>query len=157
MGRQHFADGRAEAGFSMLEILIVLVTTAIVIGLAQPSLNSLVQRNQVRRALDRLAGDVAFARMHAVQEGRRTAIHIDGDGIYTIDTMSTGGTWGTVRTVDLRSEVPGLTLSQGDQRFEFDSRGILIDMGESAVVAMKRGVYGDSMFISPAGRTYRDF
>lgn len=141
----------------MVEILIVLVTIALVVGLASPSLNGFVQRNQVRSALDRLAADVAFARLHAVREGRRTAINIDGDGIYTIDTMSTGGTWATVRTVNLRSDHPELTISGGDQRFEFDSRGILAGGTDNAVFAMTRGAHADSMFVSPAGRVYRDY
>jgi Tfp pilus assembly protein FimT len=141
----------------MVEILIVLVTMAILIAVAQPSLAGFTERNQSRRALDRLVADVAFARLHAVREGRRTAISLGSDGTYTIDTLSTSGVWAPVRTVSLGNQFPGITMTRGSQRFEFDSRGLLVNATDNAVITARHGSHGDSVFVSSAGRVYRDF
>jgi prepilin-type N-terminal cleavage/methylation domain-containing protein len=148
---------RPDAGFSMVEILIVLVTLSIVLAAAQPSLAGFTQRNQTRRALDRLVADLSAARLQAVRDGRRMALSVGSDGSYTIDTLSTGGSWAPVRTVSLGNEFPGLTLTPVNRRFEFNSRGLLVGGAENAVIAARRGTSADSMFVSPAGRVYRDF
>lgn len=148
---------RRNAGFSMVEILLVLVTIAIITAMAQPSLAGFIQRNQTRRALDRMVADVSTARLQAVRDGRRTAVTVGSDGSYSIDTLSTSGVWAPMRTITLENRFPGVALTPVNQRLEFNSRGLLVNASGNAVITARRGTHADSMFISSAGRVYRDF
>lgn len=141
----------------MIELLIVLITIAILVAAAQPSLAGFVQRNQTRRALDRLVADVSSARLQAVHDSRRTAVTIKGDGSYTIDTLSTGGVWVPSRIVQVENQFPGVVMTPADKRFEFNSRGLLVGGSDNAVIVARRGDGADSIFVSSAGRVYRDF
>jgi prepilin-type N-terminal cleavage/methylation domain-containing protein len=157
MFTKRFAGMRNNAGFTMVEILIVLIIAAILVAMAQPSLTGFVQRNYTRRTIDRLVADVTSVRMQAVRDGRRMAVTVEGDGTYTIDTLSTSGVWAPMRTIDLENEYPGVAMTPANQRLEFNSRGLLVGASGNEIVTARRGSQADSMFVSAAGRVYRDF
>ena len=157
MFTNRLAGMRNNAGFTMIEILTVLVIGAILVAMAQPSLAGFVQRNYTRRTIDRLVSDVTSARMQAVRDGRRMAVTVAGDGTYTIDTLSTGGVWAPMRTINLGNDYPGVAMTPANQRLEFNSRGLLVGASGNAIITARRGTHADSMFVSAAGRVYRDF
>lgn len=144
-------------GFSAIELMTVLVLIGIGVSLAIPPMNGYVERTRTRSALDRVVTDVSFARVYAVQHGRRAALHLQGDGTYTIDTLTTGGSWAPVRTVQLRNDYGGVSITGTVSTLEFSSRGILTSQADEAVLTVSRGEHKDSVFVSPAGRLYRDF
>ena len=147
---------RRDAGFSMIELLTSLVLVAVIVSVVAPSMDGYVDRMRTRRALDRLVSDVAFARVTAIQQGRRTAIRFLGEGQYTIDTLSTSGSWGALRTVSLRDDFRGVSISSGATSLEFSSRGLIQNVSDG-IIRMERGTVRDSVFVAPTGRIYRDF
>jgi prepilin-type N-terminal cleavage/methylation domain-containing protein len=147
---------RESAGFSLIELTVVLVIIGISASMAVPSLRSMVDRSRTHGALDRIVGDVAYARVYAIRQGRRTAIQMTSDGTYRIDTMSTGGTWAPIRIVRLRDNFEGVTVT-GVTNLEFSSRGLLMNQVSDGYVKVNRAATRDSIFISPAGRVYRAF
>jgi Tfp pilus assembly protein FimT len=157
MNRSLAAEHRRSGGFSTIELLTVLVLVAVMSALAFPSMGGYVDRSHTRRALDRVVSDVTYARILATQQGRRTAVTLAGDGTYTIDTLTAEGAWAPVRTVRLRDDFGGVTLSGGLVTLEFSSRGILTNQAEDGFIKIHRNGARDSVFVSPAGRMYRGY
>lgn len=147
---------RELGGFSMIELMTVLVLIGIGASMVGPSFGTYMERSQTRRALDRVVGDVTYARMQAVQQGRRTAVNFQSDGSYTIDALATDGNWSTIRTIRLRDDYGGVTVS-GATTLEFDSRGLLGNHSSEAFVVVGRNAIQDTVFISTVGRLYRGF
>ncbi len=149
---------RARDGFSLIEILVVLVLITLITSFAAPSMSGYVDRTKTRRALDQLVADIAYSRLMAVQQGRRTAVVIQDDGTYSIRALDESGSWVTVKTVDLRAEYPGVTVGGGLMNLEFTSRGMLNGTSSSdGFVKVSRASVRDSVFVSPAGRVYRAY
>ena len=147
---------RRDAGFSMIEILVVLAMMGIVAALAQPSLDSYVNRSKTRRALDRLTGDLAMARMLAVRSGDRAVLEISGGDSYRIWVESVPVD--TIREVSLAQDYAGVEIvpPTSDGRLVFNGRGLLLDPGTGRVVARIAGG-ADTLKITAAGRVYRAY
>jgi prepilin-type N-terminal cleavage/methylation domain-containing protein len=149
-------------GFSAIELLTVLVLVTVLASIAAPSMDAYVDRTRTQRALDQLVGDVAYARLLAVQEGRSTAVRLEANGTYRIERLDAGGSWVAIRTVDLAGLYRGVgfDLEGGTAAIEFSSRGLISNFGDSGAesfLKVSRASSRDSVFVSPAGRTYRAF
>jgi type II secretion system protein H len=148
---------RCRGGFSLIELLVAMVILAILATMALPSMGGYVDRTQTRRALDQLTADFGVARMHAVERARPTRIVMQTDGSYTIQAQSADGTWATIRSVRLRDNFPGVSLSAASTVVQFSSRGLVTNLSGDGLIRVTRNSVRDSLFISPAGRVYRAF
>ena len=146
-----------SGGFSAIELMTTLVLVGILASLATPALNEYVDRTRTRRALDRVVSDVSYARMLAVQRGAPAAILLREGGVYTVESRNTDGTWEIVRTVPLREEFGDVTFTGAPAMLEFNSRGLVTNLGTDSYIKIARAGARDSIFVSPAGRVYRDF
>jgi prepilin-type N-terminal cleavage/methylation domain-containing protein len=145
-------------GFSLVEILTALVLVALVSSMAVPSMRSYVDRTNTRRALDQLVADISYARLLAVQQGKRTAVVIDDDGSYVINVSDNAGGWVTLKAVELNDEYEGVAVEGDLAALEFSSRGLLMtELASDGFIKIVRNGVRDSVFVSPAGRVYRAF
>jgi type IV fimbrial biogenesis protein FimT len=144
----------ASAGFTLIELAVVLVLMGILLVIAAPSMASYIRSTKVDGALNALTGDIAYARMLAVRSGRAANLTIGPGGtVYTINTVQSSGSVGTAKRVDLGSEYPGLILSPSGV-LNFSSRGLLMTGGPSEITAQQNGTAA-SLQILPNGRAYR--
>jgi prepilin-type N-terminal cleavage/methylation domain-containing protein len=153
---------RREGGYSLIELLTVLVLIAVLTSMAGPAMGRYVQQNKTRRALDRIAMDLSYARLVAVERSQRTWLRVQSNGSYSVDTLATNGVDPVpIKTVDLSSDIIGLSVVTGSATtFEFSSRGMVINYGSESsggVLKLTAGVARDSLFVSPSGRVYRAF
>lgn len=150
-----------EDGYSLIELLTVLMLIAVLTSMAGPSMERYIQQNRTRRALDRIAMDISYARLTAVQRSQRTWLRISPDGSYSVDTLSANGDPIPMKTVDLSGDIVGLTVVAGSAtEFEFSSRGLVVNYGsesEGGVLRVVAGAARDSLFVSPTGRVYRAY
>ena len=141
----------------MIEMLTVLVLVMIIASMAAPSMNSYVGHAKARRALDRVANDIAYARVAAIREGRRATVNFGavGSTTYTIELQ---GRAAAVRTVRLGQDYPGVQVTPptAARTLVFDSRGLLVSTDPGAIT-VRAGGQADSALITTAGRVYRDF
>jgi general secretion pathway protein H len=70
-------DAEFEAGFTLLELMAVLVLMTLLLGLVLPSLFRSWEREKSRAALRGLAVALRTARSEAVTEGHRTRLFLD--------------------------------------------------------------------------------
>lgn len=148
------AAGRG--GHTLIELLTVLVLILVIASLAGPSMNSYLGHTKTRRALDRVANDIALARMAAVRGGARAVVDFSGGSSYTITVQ--GDTAAVIRTVYLSDEYTGVSVEPptSDGQLVFDSRGLLLSAASGPIVVSAQGA-ADSAMITAGGRVYRDF
>lgn len=146
---------RSDAGFSLIEIVVVLALMGILAALAQPSLDAYVNRGKTRRALDRLTSDIAMARMLAVRSGDRAVLEVSGGDSYRIWVESVPVD--TVREVSLAEDYAGVQLqSLPDAQLVFNGRGLLVGSSTRQLIA-RLGPAADTLKITAAGRVYRAY
>ena len=58
--------GKAEAGFTLIEILLALAVAAVLMSIALPPLRDLLQRQRIVSAANELVANINLARQHAV-------------------------------------------------------------------------------------------
>lgn len=72
----------ANAGFTLIELMITLVIMAVVITIGIPSLSNYVAAQRVRTTASDLVADIAFARAEAIKESRQAIMEpLDGPHI----------------------------------------------------------------------------
>ncbi|MEX2673647.1 MAG: GspH/FimT family pseudopilin [Phycisphaeraceae bacterium] len=85
-------------GFSLLEMVAVLMVIAVALAVAAPSLSGFAEGRRTTdtaRSLTALAG---WARSQAVSEGRMYRLHVDVDARQYFVTAETGGTFEPVES-----------------------------------------------------------
>jgi Tfp pilus assembly protein FimT len=147
---------RQSDGFTLVDILAALVLLGILTSMAVPSMSAYVDQLRTKRALDQLVVDIGHARLMAVQQGRQVAVEVGSDGTYRVDTLSADGAWGTLKTVDLGQEYIGASFLD-EVTLQFSSRGLLMNSSSNGLVRIELNEVRDSIFVSPAGRLYRDY
>ena len=86
----HLPSLRGAAGFSLLELMMVLVMAAIILGIGAPSFQASLQRNRLQSTVSDVATSLSFARAEAVILSEPVAL------CPTVDTAScSGSNWET--------------------------------------------------------------
>ncbi len=94
------AARRASAGFSLIELMVVVSIIAIGLGLALPELSGFARRNQISSATNDLLSAINLARTEAIKRGASVVICASNNS--TTAAPSCGGNWeqGSIVFVD---------------------------------------------------------
>lgn len=92
MARKH------ESGFTIIELMIVIVVIAIIIAIAAPSFQKMLERNRLKSAVEEVKSDLQLAKSEAIKRSTNVSF-----------SLTTGTPWSY--TVD---SIPVKTVS-GDQ------------------------------------------
>jgi prepilin-type N-terminal cleavage/methylation domain-containing protein len=79
---------RAERGFSLIELAIVLVVLGILFAFSIPNFQSLSSSFQLRGAAENVAGQLRLARERAIATGVEQPIHIPSSSVYHLHYAS---------------------------------------------------------------------
>ncbi len=141
-------------GFTVIEIIIVIVLIGIVAGLTAPRLRTALIRQDVRSARDALVNMHATARASAIQRGRFTALWIVGDTALVVAQHPVTAAFDTiVNPTNLRTRW-GVTVTTNNNWLVFDPRGMSATGGTTNIV-VRRGAFQDNIQINPLGRVVR--
>lgn len=65
------------AGFSLVEMLVVLAILGLAVGIGAPSLQGIIPSQRLKTAVEAIAGEVALLRIEAQRSGRATSVVFD--------------------------------------------------------------------------------
>jgi prepilin-type N-terminal cleavage/methylation domain-containing protein len=118
---------RGTGGFSLIELLWVIMITSVLVSMAWPSSQQL-DRGRVRRAADLYASAHRLARSTGIQNGVMGELHVDTAANrywIEVDTTSLGvGVTDTIGVVRDMSELDGVDVSGAPTLICFDGRGL---------------------------------
>jgi type IV fimbrial biogenesis protein FimT len=147
-------------GFSLPELLLVIVIIGITAKLAMPAFTGMMTSGRLSGAVIMVQGDLAMARLQAIRRGSTASFRAASTGAtsYTITIDTSGTTIRTVKTGSLR-DYKNTTVSAPNGVITFTSRGLLLSpaVGSAtgyAKVTLTRGSKTDSVQVFSNGRIY---
>lgn len=152
--------GPSRSGFSLLEVIAVVVVASIVVALIMPSLRGQIYLYRSHAALNQLAADLAYARMYAIQAGNRVEVRFVPSTANTCITsyqlveMSTPEL--IVKTVPVAEELRPLCLTMNAAGpVRINSRGLLPSAFRTWTV--DRSVAQDELVLGQGGRLRKTY
>jgi len=139
------------AGFTLIEMIIVVVVLGILTSLAAPGMTGWVRQSRIDAALNQLTTDVAYARMVAVRAAQPVTLEVE-ESKYTIRRADSAN---PVRSVAIGAEYPGLTLVMEPASVVFDSRGFMRSGSGTLVVDDTHSARSATIQITATGRVRR--
>lgn len=144
-----FTPGAGRHGFTLIEMLIVVVVIGILIGLAVPRVATALARRDVFGATSSFASFYREARTAALQTRQAATIQI-ASGTAVI-TVSPGGVLDTIgRPLNFATEF-GLTPTTTATTLRIEPTGLILTGTPFTLVATKRGV-ADTVAVIGLGR-----
>lgn len=137
-----------RSGFTLVELVIVLVVLAVMSAIAIPALIGMRDRVTVRIAAIETTQALADARSMALSAARRTAVRLDA----TRNTVTVFVGADTLRT--LRLDEYGVSLSTTRDSIAFGPTGIGWGAA-TATITLRRGNAAAALAVSRLGRVRR--
>ena len=104
-------NSSAQAGFTLVELILVLVVIAIVLAIVAPSMRGLSQSRETADAALRVVAMTHRARAQAMAEGRTYRLNLDPSGRRCWLSAQTGGAYVDVSDLLARSYTPPESVS----------------------------------------------
>ena len=132
---ERISRAKSLAGYSVIELLFVIVLAAVVAGIAAPQFLVALDRQRSWAAARYLAARMAMARSYAVTRSAHVALRLIGEGSDVTFQMFFDDNHNGVRTVDIASNVdrPIGAPSRLSELFPGVVIGILGDVGTDPV------------------------
>lgn len=129
----HALRRRTQAGFSLMEVMVVAVIVAIMAVLAVPSFSGMVQRQRVKNAADAVLSDLRWARSEAIKRGQDVTVTITPGTTNWQYAIYESGSPNSIKSVS-GSEFFGVPLDSNTSNIKFDAvRGTVAGNGTVVV------------------------
>ena len=135
-----------RVGFTLFELVIVVLVTGLLLGLALPRVSSLRDRSAVQSAMGELGGSFSTARSAAMARRASVAVILD-TAAGAVEVRAQGQ---TLLRRPLRS-IYGVVLASNRDSAVYDPRGLGYGVTNLTVV-VRRGVMVDTLTMSRLGR-----
>jgi type II secretion system protein H len=153
-------EGRRRAGFSMIELLVVMTIIGLLTVIAAPSFTDALHKRETSAASDQFVMAHGLARSTALRYGRVSQLHIDASTAkFWIDVDTSGrGEQGLV-TYTKSVEGGDLTMESNRTLLCFDPRGLASTIGAcesgDALLTFASADKVDSVRITMLGKVLR--
>lgn len=145
-------SNRRDAGFTVIELLWVIVLIGLMAALGIPRIRDAVQKQNVRGARVAAVAQVVKARNAAVQRGCRAVVHLRSTGaIWVTACRTVGAGLDTLGGMDNLYDRYGVTLSATRDSIQFDPRGLSLG-NQSATIFFRNTLAADSITVNAVGR-----
>lgn len=143
---------RNERGFTLIELMVTIVVLAIVLALAVPSFQSVVDGSRVRGTTSELITALNTARAHAINFRSSVTLAPQSGSNWNSGWRLSFPTGSSRETEDFHApEYTTVTLTQGASNLVFTARGV-IPGGRQFRVCSAKGGDGRIVSISPFGQ-----
>jgi prepilin-type N-terminal cleavage/methylation domain-containing protein len=149
---------RRSAGFSLIELLLVVVIVGVLALLAIPKFKTVSARNEVTAARQKVEALVATARASAIHKGRQSLFFASGNWVSVWTQDPTTGAWVVqVPYQNLSVAHPSVSLQLGGSGWWYvwyDARGVTWSKPPSTTVFRIVGSSGmtDSVCVTRLGQ-----
>lgn len=143
-------------GFTLIELVTVIVLIGIMAGIAAPSLTGVVRNSKLHGATGQVTSDLAYARILAVRSGQPVTLQYSATGYSILRGAE------QIKRVDIGSEYVGVRLvpDAGGSSIVFNSRGMVRGGGSASLLVLSPRLEGPAqaakVTVTPLGRTERD-
>lgn len=153
-GHRSRRRSRARRGFSIVELLVVLIVSGVVMRMALPRFAAMRDRMALRSAKQQIAAYLVTARAAAIGRSTTTVFSMQNSTISARAKLPNGtqsSLGGTVPLVSAR----GVTVSPGGtstaDTIAYDSRGMAAGLSATKVYVLTRNSKKDSICVSRLG------
>lgn len=154
---------RDQSGFTMIELMTVMIIAAILLVIAAPAFNDMLERRRLEGQANELVIDLAYAKSEAVQRNSNVMLrtHPTGTGCYTIAVWTTGvgdcNCSATPRCTGGPTELKTVTLSNNvtvtsNVRFDFEPVRGALQPAAAASAAVTLGSRSYAVSVAANGR-----
>lgn len=147
---------RSRQGYTLTELLIVVVMVGSLTLFAIPKFTVLVERNKLGAAREEIAAAIATARAAAVQKGRTSTLFLTSNQLWVTVVTSDAGATTTIVPLKKFSSLYNVTVAPKDPAMTsitFDMRGFLNPrLSQTGVFRIVGGTRKDSVCITTAGQ-----
>jgi prepilin-type N-terminal cleavage/methylation domain-containing protein len=144
-------------GFTLVELMVVVVLMAAMVALALPKSRTLFLRSSVRGARTTVFNAFQQAKVTAVSQGRTATVNMPGAGQLFISAAPRrnpcpggGCTMDTIGLVRELTTQYGVTLTPSQATYAYDSRGL--GPNTPVTVELRRDPERDTVWVSGFGR-----
>lgn len=148
-----------KAGYSLAEMLIVVVIIGILGAVSLPRMSTLRNHSKLNSAMTRFTRAVMATRQSAIQRGKRATFKTNNSYIWvTLDT--TGNNTDSVIVTSALSLIAlnevTVTSPSGLTTIEYDPRGIATQSAKKSFIFTHTSGMVDSICVSKLGNTIRE-
>ncbi|MCR6650532.1 MAG: GspH/FimT family pseudopilin [Cellvibrionaceae bacterium] len=162
-----------QRGFTLIELMVVIIIAAILLTIAVPSFSSLIKRNNVDSLQSKLSSALATARTEAASRNRiiticasnagQTAcddnwsngwiVFEDNDGDGVIDAAT--GTTPAEALIDVYRNTGGYTVASNTDFISFNSQGFMTGAADNRLLVIcepdRAAEYARGLFVNRSG------
>ena len=138
-----------RAGFTFVEILMVMIVVAILLAIAYPKLTVLRARSNVSSAKQRVAATLTVARQAAISRGVPVKFVLDGNTVAAV--AEPYGAADSIQRAFSVQEAYGATLGGDEFEVTFDPRGLAAGF-DAATVIVSYNAKSDTLCVQKLGR-----
>lgn len=149
---------RARSGFSLIEMMVVLVVAGIVMAIAFPKTKTLRDMSSVRSAKQQFGSYMSTTRAAAIRQSLQSQFTIASNAITSTVTQADGTTLTLGRAVALNDQFGVAVTRSGSTANDvvtYDPRGFAQGLGGSLVYVFTKNSSKDSLCITKLGMIAR--
>lgn len=140
---------RSPAGFTMLEMLVVITVAGLLMGIMLPKMGPVRDGAGVSSAKQVVMSYLATARQTAIRRGGTASLKVAGNTLLVTSTL--GGVTDTIAPPVDVSGANDVTLTSSVTEIQYNSRGLARLPGGSAKVRLTRNTRVDSLCVTLLG------
>lgn len=140
-----------ERGFTLIEVVIVIVLIGAMAGFAFPRLGGAMAKQSVRSARGAVVAMFAKARATAIQRGAATSLIIKNDTLFVQSVHPVTGAVQRVGNFEDLAARYGVDIQPNNDTCLYDPRGIALEAG-NLVVTVTKGAFTETIVVNAVGR-----